>query len=81
MKEMFESMSPNYERQSQIEDLEANIRGLEEKLCEVSVNIMEAKVAIETAEENHKALLTDRKTIHGNLSHLRTQLDYIKNEL
>lgn len=69
------------ERSEQIENLEAEIRQLEESLCSMSIEIMEAKASIEAALERHKALIMDRKAMNGNLSHLRTQLDYIKNEL
>lgn len=69
------------EFKERIDNLEQDIRSLEENLCEVSVNIMDAKLAIEQAEENHRALLTKRNEMAGNLGALRTKLEYAKDGL
>lgn len=65
----------------QINDLEQDIRSLEEKLCEISNEIMDAKLAIEQAKENYNALIFQRKSIHSKLMHIRTNLEYAKEGL
>jgi hypothetical protein len=61
------------ERQSQLDDLQVEIRRSEERLCELSSDIMESVLAIEAAKENHKALITERYKEADKLGRLRSK--------
>jgi hypothetical protein len=69
------------ESEDKIHELEQTIRQTEERICELSVDVMDAKVAIESAIEHHKGLITERDYLARSLGGLRTKLEYAKDGL